>query len=455
MLGCSNSDNNNNSSAEPFASLENGSNSKRKRRPAGTPDPDAEVVSLSPKTLLESDRYICEICNQGFQRDQNLQMHRRRHKVPWKLLKRETPVVRKRVFVCPEPSCLHHDPCHALGDLVGIKKHFRRKHSNHKQWVCEKCNKGYAVQSDYKAHLKTCGTRGHSCDCGRVFSRVESFIEHQDACNMGHLRPESQLLQPAACLSRTASSPSPSSETNFSVPPWSGLMTPRPVDSIFLTSDGDNNNNNPPKKAHYHNLELQLLTTPNPLVALASPKADENHSTQLQLSIGSSDFNEKNESNITNLINKVYSAPARCPRECNTSEKATFGAARLKEEAREQLRLAMAEKVYAEEARQQAKRQIELADKEFTHAKRIRQQAQAELDKAQALKEHARKQINSTILQITCHACKQQFRTRTAGNVAPPDENSLVLSYMSSAITEGEVVENNHHRSVRAKTTNP
>ena len=143
-------------------------------------DPDAEVVSLSPKTLLESDRYVCEICNQGFQRDQNLQMHRRRHKVPWKLLKRETTQgLKKRVFVCPEPSCLHHDPCHALGDLVGIKKHFRRKHSNHKQWVCDKCNKGYAVQSDYKAHIKTCGTRGHSCDCGRVFSRfVFCFLFH-------------------------------------------------------------------------------------------------------------------------------------------------------------------------------------------------------------------------------------------------------------------------------------
>lgn len=139
-------------------------------------DPDAEVVSLSPKILLESDQYVCEICNQGFQRDQNLQMHRRRHKVPWKLLKRDSPEVKKRVFVCPEPSCLHHDPCHALGDLVGIKKHFRRKHSNNKQWVCEKCSKGYAVQSDYKAHLKTCGTRGHSCDCGRVFSRLLSFM---------------------------------------------------------------------------------------------------------------------------------------------------------------------------------------------------------------------------------------------------------------------------------------
>ncbi|KAL2652782.1 hypothetical protein R1flu_020910 [Riccia fluitans] len=158
-----------------------GSN-KRKRRPAGTPDPDAEVVALSPRTLLESDRYICDICSQGFQRDQNLQMHRRRHKVPWKLLRKATTDMRKRVYVCPEPTCLHHDPSHALGDLVGIKKHYRRKHSTDKQWKCEKCSKGYAVQSDYKAHLKTCGTRGHCCDCGRVFSRVESFIEHQDTC---------------------------------------------------------------------------------------------------------------------------------------------------------------------------------------------------------------------------------------------------------------------------------
>lgn len=99
--------------------------------------------------------------------------------MPWKLLKRETQGMKKKVFVCPEPSCLHHDPCHALGDLVGIKKHFRRKHSNHKQWVCDKCSKGYAVQSDYKAHIKTCGTRGHSCDCGRVFSRFV-FLSFSD-----------------------------------------------------------------------------------------------------------------------------------------------------------------------------------------------------------------------------------------------------------------------------------
>jgi ribosomal protein L44E len=100
--------------------------------------------------------------------------------------------------------------------------------------------------------------------------------------------------------------------------------------------------------------------------------------------------------------------------------------------------MAMAEKIYAEEARQQAKRQIELAEQEFANAKRIRQQAQAELGKAQALRQHAIKQINSTILQITCHACKQKFHAR-----ATTDENSLVFSYMSSSITEGEVEHNN------------
>ncbi|XP_074565050.1 protein indeterminate-domain 16-like [Curcuma longa] len=102
-------------------------------------------------------------------------MHRRRHKVPWKLVRRQQGADAGRnnkwVLVYPEVSCLHHDPRHALGDLIGIKKHFRRKHSSHRQWACARCSKAYAVHSDYKAHLKTCGTRGHSCDCGRVFSR--------------------------------------------------------------------------------------------------------------------------------------------------------------------------------------------------------------------------------------------------------------------------------------------
>lgn len=175
-----------------------------------------------------------------------------------------------------------------------------------------------------------------------------------------------------------------------------------------------------------HNLELQLSV---------SPKATdhENHSTQLQLSIGStSDMGEKNTTPETNSNNKAVSAssPSNHP-------------ATIKEQASEQLRLAMAEKAYAEDARKEAKRQIELAEREFANAKRIRQQAQAELDKAQALKEHAMKQISSTLLQITCHACKQQFHSSTTAmttlSYAPQLEDQ------NSSLAESQVEDDNLH----------
>ncbi|GMJ13501.1 hypothetical protein HRI_005019200 [Hibiscus trionum] len=167
------------------------------------------------------------------------------------------------------------------------------------------------------------------------------------------------------------SSPSPSTDTHFSTAPWPGLVLPKTKDTLLLCPTKDNS----PKNPHPHNLELQLLTTTKP-----------------------------------SEVQSTVQAP-------------------------QQLRLAMEEKAYAEEARQEAKRQIEIAEQEFAKAKRIRQQAQAELEKAQALKDHAIRQINSTFLEITCHACRQKFQARRT----LPEENSLVGSYISSAITEGEV----------------
>ncbi|KAH7561011.1 hypothetical protein JRO89_XS10G0158600 [Xanthoceras sorbifolium] len=157
--------------------------SKRKRNLPGTPDPDAEVIAMSPTSLMATNRFVCEICNKGFQRDQNLQLHRRGHNLPWKLKQRaKTEIVRKKVYICPEKTCVHHDPSRALGDLTGIKKHFSRKHGE-KKWKCEKCSKKYAVQSDWKAHSKICGTREYRCDCGTLFSRKDSFITHRAFCD--------------------------------------------------------------------------------------------------------------------------------------------------------------------------------------------------------------------------------------------------------------------------------
>ncbi|PSR92854.1 Zinc finger protein like [Actinidia chinensis var. chinensis] len=174
---------------------------KKKRNLPGTPDPDAEVIALSPKSLMATNRFICEVCNKGFQRDQNLQLHRRGHNLPWKLKQRANKdQIRKKVYICPEKTCVHHDPGRALGDLTGIKKHFSRKHGE-KKWKCDKCSKKYAVQSDWKAHSKTCGTREYKCDCGTLFSRKDSFITHRAFCDA--LAEESARLTSVAAATTT------------------------------------------------------------------------------------------------------------------------------------------------------------------------------------------------------------------------------------------------------------
>ncbi|KAL6956501.1 hypothetical protein U1Q18_043326 [Sarracenia purpurea var. burkii] len=202
---------------------------KKKRNLPGMPDPDAEVIALSPKSLLAKNRFICEICNKGFQRDQNLQLHRRGHNLPWKLRQRTSKEVRKRVYVCPEVTCVHHDPTRALGDLTGIKKHFCRKHGE-KKWECERCSKKYAVQSDLKAHLKTCGTKEYRCDCGTLFSRRDSFITHRAFCDA--LAQESARAQTLAIansegtLNGQTVAPSSSSPPQPPLTPSTAVLSP-------------------------------------------------------------------------------------------------------------------------------------------------------------------------------------------------------------------------------------
>lgn len=393
-----------------------GTNIKRARRPAGTPDPEAEVVSLSPKTLMESDKYVCEICEQGFQRDQNLQMHRRRHKVPWKLLKRETTDARiKRVFVCPEATCLHHNPSHALGDLVGIKKHFRRKHSSTKQWTCEKCKKAYAVQSDYKAHLKTCGTRGHTCDCGRVFSRVESFIEHQDDCTatkdkMVDDDDDQLILSMPFSLTRNTILNATETALNFTArgiqnerlerPNWSSMEQTQELQLMPSKQQGATETSEFPqpysKPADDMTSSLQLQLSIGLGSEIIEKKREENEIVR----IGSKRRSNTNDDDVINL-KEIYSKENKKVNEKTEQQKQLV------------MRLACDEMAYAEHVRRVAKRQLELADIELERAKKIREQAHAELDKARYLKEKATREISEgaiTPLDITCTSCQRQFQ---------------------------------------------
>ncbi|CAN8248000.1 unnamed protein product [Cochlearia groenlandica] len=199
---------------------------KRRRGQPGNPDPDSEVIALSPTTLLATNRFVCEVCNKGFQREQNLQLHRRGHNLPWKLKQknRQEQQKKKKVYVCPETKCVHHHPSRALGDLTGIKKHFCRKHGV-KKWKCDKCSRLYAVQSDSKAHSKICGTREFRCDCGTIFSRKDSFVTHRAFCDA--LAEESVKI-----ISSTSSFNLTNPNPNFQDSPF----IDQPSSSLLLTS---------------------------------------------------------------------------------------------------------------------------------------------------------------------------------------------------------------------------
>ena len=152
--------------------------------------------------------------------------------------------------------------------------------------------------------------------CLCIYTRVESFIEHQDACDMGRLRPETR--PPPACLSRTASSPSRSSETNFSTGPnnWnnngpvmknnnnSKPMMTEPAALLLLnptmnntntTSGGVHETSSINKYEMCPNLDLRLSTTTSgnifPIVASPNNKGDLRESitsNHFRISIGSS-----------------------------------------------------------------------------------------------------------------------------------------------------------------------
>ncbi|CAK9166328.1 unnamed protein product [Ilex paraguariensis] len=167
---------------------------KRKRNLPGTPGKLNFIITHPILSRCRSDSFVSKVSNgdesihmrnmqQGFsERPEFAATQKRSQSAMEAQAKNHKEVIRKKVYICPEKSCIHHDPARALGDLTGIKKHYSRKHGE-KKWKCEKCSKKYAVQSDWKAHSKICGTREYKCDCGTLFSRKDSFITHRAFCD--------------------------------------------------------------------------------------------------------------------------------------------------------------------------------------------------------------------------------------------------------------------------------
>ncbi|MFS8021617.1 putative transcription factor C2H2 family [Helianthus anomalus] len=135
-------------------------------------DPNIIFEEVSPTTLLDSNRFTCDVCLQGFPRKQNLSLHQRVHNLPFTLKTRapNDPVPRKK-YLCPEPTCVHHNSSHAIGDFGGLKKHYLRKHSTDKNYKCVTCSKAYSVHADLKAHVRICAGKNNLRHGGSRSSR--------------------------------------------------------------------------------------------------------------------------------------------------------------------------------------------------------------------------------------------------------------------------------------------
>ncbi|XP_047326973.1 protein indeterminate-domain 12-like [Impatiens glandulifera] len=200
----------------------------RTRNPPGTPDPDAEVISLSPNRLLSTHSFVCQVCYKGFQREQNLHLHLKSHNMDGNLRPRLDNGNRRRVYVCPERTCKHHHRSRALGDVTAIRRHYSRKHSNEKKWKCGKCSKLYAVEADLKAHMKKC--KVYLSDCDQVVRSSATRIH----CNALSHNPEGYVGGSSSTIQRSQLQPPPPPLVPFTVAPApSSPLMPHSTSSLI------------------------------------------------------------------------------------------------------------------------------------------------------------------------------------------------------------------------------
>lgn len=209
------------------------------------------------------------------------------------------------------------------------------------------------------------------------------------------------------CLSRTTSSSSPSSDTNLSnglgASTWQNtLQIPTTTATLFHMDKTSSLHSHIHNQYHPH-LELQLLPPSSTQGAMSASctatPSDNDATTRLHLSIGSPLQKPVSRNSMIGTEDQAIS---------------------------EQLQK-------AEDSRRQAKCQIDLAEQELGSARRLRQQAQAEMAKAQMLRDHAFQQINNTLLEITCHSCKQKYM-RGKNGINNNNNNSKSVAFSTALL---------------------
>lgn len=82
----------------------------------------------------------------------------------------------------------------------------------------------------------------------------------------------------------------------------------------------------------------------------------------------------------------------------------------MKRHAADQIRLAAADKAYAERVRELTRREMEAAESEFARATHVWERAHQEMEVAQKMKDKATTRVDPSCVEITCQSCRLRFR---------------------------------------------
>ncbi|KAF4532767.1 hypothetical protein B566_EDAN003547 [Ephemera danica] len=116
-------------------------------------------------------------CFMTFKSSSNLNMHlTKHHQIHTTMFKKRSPGVEVR-YHCPELDCKYSSASGMSFKRTSLlKQHYLKVHAV-KDFVCEKCNKGFATQAIKNYHSQTCGMN-FVCSCGITYTSREALLTH-------------------------------------------------------------------------------------------------------------------------------------------------------------------------------------------------------------------------------------------------------------------------------------
>lgn len=127
-------------------------------------------------------------CNATFVSKSNYMMHLEKH--------HDKPQPANnciKQFFCPVKHCIHNKNKNHFNKMKCLKQHYLKTHAE-KNYICEKCNKGFVTETLKYKHLDVCGMIYKCLQCNCKYSSKEGLTTHCRRKN--HFLPHPKIAKP-------------------------------------------------------------------------------------------------------------------------------------------------------------------------------------------------------------------------------------------------------------------